>query len=160
LSGIKGPDDRCRIGYFGEIANARYVNELQDTINFCLVDTATANATWIPKLRECNVHYALRKARRIDGFKPFLKGFTAASCRSNIIVPRDESDARDYLGSDYPFILKDESLNAVLEMIEHAKSSFAGAEWRRGLEIMESVRQRCDPTQIASQLKALLARCR
>ena len=113
-----------------------------------------------PGLRECNVHYALRKARRIDGFKPFLKGFTAASCRSNIIVPRDESDARYYLGSDYPFILKDESLNAVLEMIEHAKSSFAGAEWRRGLEIMESVRQRCDPTQIASQLKALLARCR
>ena len=108
LNGIKGPDDRCRIGYFGEIANARYFNELRGTIDFCLVDTTTANATWIPKLRECNVHYALRKTRRIDGFKPFLKGFTAASCRSNIIVTRDESDARYYLGSDYPFILKDE----------------------------------------------------
>lgn len=160
LDGTKGPEDRCNIGYFGEIANACYSVELQGIVDFCHTNTRVADATWIPKLRDCNVHYSVRRRREIDGFKPFLKGFTAAQCRSNIIVPRDESDARYYLGADYPFILKDESLTSVLEMIEHVKASFGGPEWRRGLEIMKSVRQRCNTAQIAGELQALLARCR
>jgi hypothetical protein len=64
------------------------------------------------------------------------------------------SDARYYLGSDYPYILKDETLNSVLEMIDYAKASFGGAEWQRGLEIMKSVRQRCEPAQIESEIRA------
>jgi hypothetical protein len=159
LNGIKGPDDYCNIGYFGEIANARYASELQGTIDFCLTDTKVAGEGWVPRLRHCNVHYAVRKFRAIDGFKPFLKGFTAAQCHSNIIVPRDESDVRYYLGSDYPYILNDGSLNSVLEMIDYAKTSFGGREWQRGLEIMTSVRQRCDPAQIEREIRALLTHC-
>jgi len=160
LNGIRGPEDYCNIGYFGEIANARYASELQGIIDFCLTDTMAIEASWIPKLRHCNMHYAVRKPRAIERFKPFLKGFTAAQCHSNIIVSNDESDARYYLGSDYPYILKDGTLNSVLEMIDYAKASFGGAEWRRGLEIMTSVRQRCAPAQIESEIRALLARSR
>ena len=84
----RGPDDYCNIGYFGEIINARYAAELQGKIDFCLVDTKFADTGWIPRLGHCNVHYAVRNRRPIDGLKPFLKGFTAAHCRSNIIVPK------------------------------------------------------------------------
>lgn len=159
LKGIRGPKDYCNIGYFGEIANAAYASELQGTIDFCLTNTQVLDASWMPKLRHCNVHYAVREPGLIGGFKPFLKGFTAAHCHSNIIVPIDESDARYYLGSDYPYILKDAALDSVLQMINYAKESFGGAEWRRGLEVMASARQRCDTAQIENEIKALLTRC-
>ena len=160
LKDIKGPRDYCSIGYFGEIENAAYAAELQGVIDFCLTNTQVLDASWVPRLRHCNVHYAVRKPNSTVGFKPFLKGFTAAQCNSNIIVPRDESDARYYLGSDYPYILKDGSLSSVLEMIDYAKESFGTAEWHRGLEIMKSLRKRCGPAQIQSEIKALIARCR
>ncbi len=159
LGGIKGPDRYCNIGYFGEIVNARYAAELQGMIDFCLVNTKLAETSWIARLGHCNVHYAVRNRRPIDGFKPFLKGFTAAHCHSNIIVPKTESDAIYYLGSDYPYLLEDEGLGSVLEMIERVKASFGGEEWNRGLEIMESVRRRSSPEQIGSEIEALLSRC-
>ena len=158
LAGIRGPDDYCNIGYFGEIVNARYAAELQGRIDFCLVNTKFAETSWIARLGHCNVHYAVRNRRPIDGFKPFLKGFTAAHCHANIIVPKTESDAIYYLGSDYPYLLEDESLGSVLAMVERVKASFGGEEWRRGLEIMESVRRRSSPEQIGSEIEALLSR--
>jgi hypothetical protein len=102
------------------------------------------------------VHYAVRNRRPIDGFKPFLKGFTAAHCRSNIIVPRSEGDAIYYLTSDYPYLLEDESLNSVSYMIARVRASFGSDEWRRGLEIMDSVRRRSSPDQVAGELEALI----
>jgi hypothetical protein len=158
LGGIEGPKDYCNIGYFGEIVNARYASELQGKIDFCLVNTKFAEAGWIPRLGHCNVHYAVRNRRPIDGLKPFLKGFTAAHCRANIIVPKAEGDAIYYLSSDYPYLLEDESLPSVLDMIARVKASFGGDEWHRGLEIMESVRRRSSPEQIASELETLLSR--
>jgi hypothetical protein len=158
LNGIKGPDGYC-IGYFGEIVNARHATELQGVIDFCLVNTRTAETNWFDRLRHCNVHYAVRNRRPIDGFKPFLKGFTAAQCHANIIVPKTEGDAIYYLGSDYPYLLQDDGLGSVLEMIERVKASFGSEEWRRGLEIMDSVRRRSSPEQIGSEIEALLSRC-
>jgi hypothetical protein len=156
LAGMSGPEDYCNVGYFGEIVNARYAAELQGKIDFCLVDTKHADSAWLQRLRHCNVHYAVRNRRPIDGFKPFLKGFTAAHCRSNIIVPRSEGDAIYYLTSDYPDLLEDESLNSVSYMIARVRASFGSDEWRRGLEIMDSVRRRSSPDQVAGELEALI----
>ena len=158
LAGTTGPEDYCNVGYFGEIINARYASELQGKIDFCLVDTKYADTGWLQRLRHCNVHYAVRNRRPIDGFKPFLKGFTAAHCRSNIIVPRSEGDAIYFLTSDYPYLLEDEGLNSVLYMIDRVKASFGSDEWRRGLEIMDSVRRRSSPEQVASEIEALVYR--
>ena len=88
------------------------------------MNTRTAETNWFDRLRHCNVHYAVRNRRPIDGFKPFLKGFTAAQCHANIIVPKTEGDAIYYLGSDYPYLLEDDGLGSVLEMIERVKASF------------------------------------
>lgn len=158
LGGIEGPKGYCSIGYFGEIVNARYASELQGKIDFCLVNTKFAEAGWIPRLGHCNVHYAVRNRRPIDGLKPFLKGFTAAHCRANIIVPKAEGDAIYYLSSDYPYLLEDESLQSVLDMIARVKASFGSDEWHRGLEIMESVRRRSSPEQVGNELEMLLSR--
>ena len=155
---IRGPKGYCNIGYFGEIANAAYASELQGVIDFCLTNTQSGDGSWIPRLRHCNVHYAVRSQRLSGSFKPFLKGFTAARCNSNIIVPIDESDARYYLGSDYPYLLQDGSLTSVLEMIEYAKESFGGSDWRRGLKMMQSVRAKCDRKQLESEIRTLVAR--
>lgn len=157
LNGMQGPKGYCNVGYFGEIVNARHAAELQGKIDFCLIDTKFAEPSWIPRLSHCNVHYAVRNRRPIDGFKPFLKGFTAAHCHSNIIVSETESDAIYYLSSDYPYLLTDESLRSVLDMIDRVKASFGDEEWRRGLEIMESVRQRSSPQQIGSEIEALIS---
>ena len=156
LAGTTGPDDYCNVGYFGEIINARYAAELQGKIDFCLVDTKLADTGWLQRLRHCNVHYAVRNRRPIDGFKPFLKGFTAAHCRSNIIVPRREGDAIYYLTSDYPYLLEDDGFNSVLYMIDRVKASFGSDEWRQGLEIMESVRRRSSLEQVSSEIGALV----
>ena len=158
IAGRMVPEECCNIGYFGEMANVLYSKELRGVIDFCQVDTKVARTDWMLRLRHSNVHYAVRNRRPIDGYKPFLKGFTAARCQANIIVPLNESDARYYLGSDYPYILKDDSLRSVLEMIDYVKDSFGGPDWNRGLEIMTSVRERCSPTQIASEIRALVAR--
>lgn len=158
INGVRAPEDRSRIGYFGEIVNARYATELRDRIHFCQVNTKVSEASWMAQLGDYNVHYAVRHHRAIDGFKPFVKGFTAAQCHSNIIVGNEDSEARYYLGSDYPYILRDNSLDAVKDMIDYVESSFGGAEWRRGMEIMDDVRRRCAPEQIAEEIRTLLAR--
>ena len=74
-------------------------------------------------------------------------------------MPKTEGDAIYYLGSDYPYLLQDDGLGSVLEMIERVKASFGSEEWRRGLEIMDSVRRRSSPEQIGSEIEALLSRC-
>ena len=43
VNGTKGPEDHCRVGYFGELANARYIPELRDIVDFCLTPR-----TWPP----------------------------------------------------------------------------------------------------------------
>jgi tetratricopeptide (TPR) repeat protein len=154
---ISGPEDYCNIGYFGEIANAAYASELQGVIDFCLTNTKTGDETWIPRLRHCNVHYAIRRQQLSGSFKPFLKGFTAAQCNSNIIVSLDESDTRYYLASDYPYLLPDNSLESVLGMIEYVRESFGSSEWHRGLNMMQSVRAKCDVKQVESEIRTLVA---
>ena len=156
---ITGPKDYCNIGYYGELANARYREEMQGLIDFCLVHTKVvdpANRNWIQRLRHSNVHYAVRERREFDGFKPFLKGFTAAACQANIIVPATEGDARFYLTSDYPYMLPDQSIESVREMVRYCFESFGGAEWKRALEIMASVRERCSADHIRGEVQDLV----
>ncbi|MGH1349358.1 MAG: glycosyltransferase domain-containing protein [Methyloligellaceae bacterium] len=137
------PSDISRIGYFGELVNTIQTADLEKYVNYIPVNTKNSeNIAWIEELENYNTHFGIRNTRGIDGFKPFLKGFTAAHCSSNIIVPIDESDARHYLGVDYPYILKDHKLDTVMEMIAFVRESFGGKEWQYGLEIMKDLKRR------------------
>ena len=146
----------CNIGYFGEISNAAYSLELQGIIDFNQINTRYLDRKWIKKLETCNVHYAVRYKRHVDGYKPFLKGFTAARCQSNIIVQESESDALYYLTPEYPYLLKSDKLSDVRDMIYNVQESFQGEEWFRALEIMEDVAERTSVRHIMGEIRNLL----
>ena len=94
--------------------------------------------------------------------KPFSKSvwITAAACGAVIVVPLSEGDAQYYVGHDYPFALKDDSLPAVREMLERAEAAFGGTEWRFAQSIMDSVRDRCSPRHVAGDFAHFLATAR
>jgi len=153
------PGDGARIGYFGELVNARHMEALEGDVDFFQTNNVTVrDRTWIDRLADYNVHYAVRRERPGDVFKPFTKGFTAARTGANIIVPLDEGDVRYYLGADYPYVLADDSLEAVREMVAKVREGFGGPEWDEGIEVMRSVRARSSPEHIAGEINALLAR--
>lgn len=116
---IEPPKDVARIGYFGELANAKWKDELKGKVSFILTNTKTRSREWIDELKNYNVHYAVRQKRTIDGFKPFLKGFTAAHCNAAIVVEKNEGDALYYLGSDYPFMLQESDLDSVSALLDN-----------------------------------------
>jgi hypothetical protein len=148
---------RCAVGYFGELVNTKWSSLISEHVEFHGVDTSKQNAEWISKVPSYNCHYAVRERRSIDGFKPFLKGFTAATADSNIIIQRNEGDAAYYLGDDYPFLLDTNAGEAeILEMITNVTQSFGSPEWRYGLDIMTEVKERSSNAAIVREFKSLL----
>lgn len=147
--------DKPSVGYFGELVNAKWREELNDKVSFILTNTKTRTKEWIPELSNYNCHYAVRNRREIDGFKPFLKGYTAAHCNSIIIVPKFEGDARYYLTSDYPYLLKDDSLESVIEMLEIFYDGFGSKEHLLAKDIMDSVRVRSSINAIFLEIENL-----
>lgn len=146
----------CRIGYFGELGNALHREHLADDVDF--VRTRLVDRSWLASLQSYNVHYCVREwrhpspVREPSSFKPFTKGFNAAACNANMIVPSDESDASFILGLDYPYLLTDTSLEAVRLMIAFVKESFGGPDWQRGLDAMAEARRVSSPEFIANKL--------
>ncbi|NEN87494.1 MAG: tetratricopeptide repeat protein [Okeania sp. SIO3H1] len=150
---------RPHIGYFGEIANTIKSDKIQEFVDFYLVDTSSQNSTsWINHISEYNCHYAVRKTRKIDGNKPFTKGFIAAHCESNIIVQESATDVKYYLGADYPYLLPDNPDEAdILDMLQHIHTQYGGREWNYGLEIMREVRDRSSHERVIRDFKELLS---
>ena len=70
---------------------------------------------------------------------------------------RLEGDAVYYLTTDYPYLLEDDSLESVLDMIERMRESFGSAEWFEGLEIMKSVRARTSVRHVGREIRAFLS---
>ncbi|AXT39012.1 DUF616 domain-containing protein [Alteromonas sp. BL110] len=149
--------DKSSIGYFGELVNAKWRDDIPDKVGFVLTNTKTRTKEWISELANYNCHYAVRNRREIDGFKPFLKGFTAAHCNSAIIIPKSEGDARFYLTSDYPYLCETDELDDVLATIEHYHASFGSSEHRFAMDIMRSVKYRSTPQYISREFKKLLS---
>jgi len=145
-------------GYFGEPINALRTEKLESVVDFIHVDTKHSDPGWMDLLGAYNLHYAVRPETAARGSKPFLKGFTAAHCGANIVVSRLDGDALYYLGDDYPFLIDRAEPAAAFEMVDHARESFDGPEWRRGLEIMQYVKARSTAAQVAQELRRILKR--
>lgn len=155
---IATPNDRFRIGYFGERLNTRFEDDLGDRVSFVRVETSKANETpWIDELSNYNAHYAIRATRPIDGFKPFTKGFVAAHCNCPILIETQDEEARQFLPADYPFYTDASSANQVRETIERMEQSFGGAEWRRALDSMREVAAASARDRVARQVFDLVS---
>lgn len=143
-------------GYFGELANAQYYDDLKGQVKFHRVNTKHSSDEWLSDIVNYNCHYAVRKNRIIDGYKPFLKGFTAAKCGANILVSVNDGDASLYLGEDYPYLISDDSFEAVSNGLAYVRDSYGGQDWRYALEIMNEVKARSSDAWIAREFDDLL----
>lgn len=147
------PSETLSIGYFGELYNALYSEELRSRIDFHRTNTVdSSDVSWMAQLRNYNAHYGMRLRQRYDGYKPFTKGFVAAHCGCPIIVSADDREAMLHLTNDYPFAVRDSSLTAVLAVMADMSAGFMGPRWRAALEIMNHVKAKSSHEAIANQL--------
>lgn len=150
--------DRPRVGYFGERINTVRSKRIARNVDFVQVSTARVDDSWFDRLPDYNVHYGIRRTRALDQHKPFLKGFTAAACRSLILIQDDQLEARQWLPAEYPFWLRGRVTEpAILESITATLSAYGSPEWTQGLEMMRHVARRTSPEAIGGQLVTLFS---
>jgi len=145
-------------GYFGETVNAMWTPQILQRITQVRVNTKERDDSWLAHLRQFNFHYAVRQTRDIDGFKPFLKGFTAARCNAPILTQKAVGDAVYYLGEDYPYYVPlDPSEAEILAVLDNAGSQFGGPVWSDALDRMSHLAERTNRQAVISEFKAMLA---
>ena len=150
------PTDRLRTGYFGELPNTVRPASLAGLVELVGINTSKIETSWLDELPRFNCHWIIRNSKPIDGWKPFLKGFLAARCGAVVVVARDQNDALQYLGDDYPFFvrgLSDPELEA--DMVEIA-SAFGGPEWAHAQEIMTQVAARSSDAVVCAEFRAMV----
>ncbi len=151
------PEDKLRIGYFGELVNTVGSETLRHLVDYNLITTNKLEDSWLTKLANYNTHFAVRNVRKIDGFKPFTKGFVAAKCGAVILCERNVGDNQFYLGDDYPYYVPSSELDEIERFLFEVNDDFGSASWKYALDIMESVRRRSSAEWIAQEFRAILS---
>ena len=80
-----------------------------------------------------------RRGKTHDGWKPFLKGFLAARCGAVVVAMRDDDDAAQYLGDDYPFYVRGPTRRSLEYDMAGIAAAFGGPDWHRAQAIMAQV---------------------
>jgi glycosyltransferase involved in cell wall biosynthesis len=143
-------------GYFGEKVNAFKTPAIEALVEFVQVDTSQQKPEWLNNLSNYNLHYAVRQLEQKDNHKPFLKGFTAAHCHSNVLIQDSQEEAVLWLGHEYPYLLKGEVTEAkILEKLRHMKESYGSREWKQALDTMARIRKQTSNEAICEQLAEL-----
>ena len=139
--------------YFGDVMNCQRYDSIFEYVHPCFTNTNSSfHLNWFSYLPKANFHYAVRPTVGENIFKPFIKGGIAAYCASNILIHKDDGDAAHYLGSDYPYLIKEDiTEKVVLKYLRKAKEEFGGPEWNRGLAAMAEVKESFSPRRIAKQ---------
>jgi hypothetical protein len=147
-----------RIAYFGETGNTFMPRGVKKRVDVIPIDTGRAEYAWVDRLMDYNIHYAVRRRRRGDLHKPFLKGFVAAYAGANIIIQSSDCEAVHWLGEDYPYLIDGEaSRRGVLAMIDQVCDDHGSGDWFRGLARMEELRAAVSFQRIARELSDVLS---
>lgn len=99
-----------------------------------------------------NCHISIRKNDGPESkYKTSAKVVTASALGHNILTTYEEA-TRDVLPGEYPFILKNTDLKSIKEMFDLIKADYADKKvlWKRGLEIMSSVKEQTSLSKIAN----------
>jgi len=87
-------------------------------------------------------HYSVRKKNTWQALtKSNIKLSNASASGSNIIITPDES-IKDIIDPEYPYLMKDDTLEEARRMVEYVKETYGGPVWEKGLEMMEVIRQK------------------
>lgn len=150
--------NKIKIGYFGEPTNTIISPKISKYVDFVHIDTSKQEVDWLKKVPLYNMHYAVRAKTPAGRHKPFLKGFTAAYCDSNIIIQRSNAEAVYWLGDDYPYLFDDPvDESNIIEHILYAMKSYNSADWHRGLDAMARLRNNVSDITISKQLSELFS---
>ena len=150
------PADRLRTGYFGLLENTVRPATLAGMVELVGISTSTVESSWIDALPRFNCHWIIRQKKPIDGWKPFLKGFLAARCGAVVVVSREEDDAVQYLGDDYPFFVRGLTAPELEADMAELASAFGGPEWRQAQAIMAHVAARSTDAVVAAEFRAMV----
>lgn len=151
LSGTGNALPVLRCAYFGELINTVRTEKISQKVDFIQVDTGRQNNAWLDRLKDYNLHYAIR-AENGDGFKPFLKGFTAAACGANILIQSTQKEAVRWLGKDYPYLLRKPPTEAnILAIIRKIGADYNGPIWCQARDTMQKIREKTSDENIARE---------
>ena len=152
------PMDRPRVGYFGLPRNTWRPESLGGLVDLVGMDTATVEMDWLELLPRYNCHWIVRRrARAHDGWKPFLKGFVAARCNAVVVAMRDDDDALQYLGDDYPLYVRGPDPALLEADMAEIAAGFGGPDWRRAQAIMAQVAARSSDAVVRADFAAMVA---
>jgi hypothetical protein len=99
-----------------------------------------------------NCHISIRKNDAPESkYKTSAKVVTASALNHNILTTYEQA-TKDILPNEYPFILKDTDLKSIKEMFDLIKADYADKKilWKRGLEIMRSIKEQTSLSKIAN----------
>jgi hypothetical protein len=152
------PISQFKLGYFGEKENAYFTDKIAQKVDIFSIDTSSQrNNEWINSLNKYNIHYSIRRTNDRYSYKPFLKGFTAAYCDSNIVVHEGDSEAIYWLGDDYPFIIRGPiNESNILNSLDKFRGMFNTKEWYDGLKKMKEIKEKINDRHVAIQFEAML----
>jgi len=155
MPAISTPADWARFGYFGRLANCLHAEKIADLVRL-VEPNDVFDTSWMARLFESNVHYAIRAAEEPCVFKPFLKGFVAAHCGVPIILAAADAEARHYLGDDYPFVVEDLSLRSVRRPIKLFANQYATSTWKSVVERLKEIAAQSNRRHVEEELRAVL----
>lgn len=150
--------DRLHAAYLGKPSNCHLPAGLMPHVTMLHAVTDPQMQQALPRLRDFNLHYAMRPAAAPEGHgcKPFLKGFNAAAAGANILVARDTDDALHFLGADYPYLMTGTDDATILRQFEAARDGHGGPDWRRGLDRMRALRDAVSGPTLARDFTAMI----
>lgn len=152
----RGEFDDARAAYFGELENTVQTPDIAKIVDFVAIDTSRQDERWLSRLAPYNLHYAIRRTRALDRYKPFLKGFTAAACDANIVIQSTETEAARWLPADYPYWHHGEvTEKSILATLHNAREGFGGPDWLYAREAMNEIARQTSPSAIASDAARL-----
>lgn len=149
---------KSKAGYFGELVNTLKNKSIEKYVDFYSIDTSgtVENDSWITNISDYEYHYLIRRERRIDGFKPFTKGFTSACAHAYPILSSNTHDAKYYLGLHYPFYISSSEDSISLDLDKIICGSFVKNKNNADFYI-HSLRSRSDYEFIVAEFKRILS---
>jgi hypothetical protein len=129
-------------GYLGHTNNnCLYVNELRQNLENFFISDGLENFLIDNNIHDC-CHISIRKTNSWEyRTKPAMKLAHASGINCNIITSNDDS-VKDILPENYPYLLKDDSYESLIDMINYVKETYNTPVWMKGLEIMDTIKNK------------------
>ena len=151
------PLETARIAYWGDRRNAVTSPRIEHKVDFYEGADAKGFRDSLEVMRNYNVHYAVRTSDPEEWrIKPFTKGVNAAVMGACILVDQDVPDAKEFLGADYPFLLKSNSEVDVLSGIEAVHDAFGGKNWHLAQDRCNALADLVSPMKLSLQIRQIL----